>query len=408
MPGGPPLGDPPLTGGDRPRRPGPGTRAVHPTRPAPQDGVPIAPVIDPSSTYAFDDVDAFAKASEEKTGAGYVYTRWANPTVDAFASAVGDLEEAAASDAMSSGMAAISSVYLALCSAGDRVVTARQLYGGTHSLFTDLLPRYGIEADFFDVGDFAGIEGALTGAKALHCETIGNPRVRVADIASLAELARAADVPLVVDNTFASPVLCRPLTLGASIVVHSATKAIGGHHDLIGGVICADDPALLARIQELTRETGPTMSPFTAWLALRGLATIHLRVSRACDSALEVARFLEAHPKVDTTSFPALDSSPDRALCDRMLGGRGGSVIGFDVAGGRAQASEFQARLRLISRAASLGGTHSLIVHAASVTHTQLTGEQLREAGISEGFCRLSIGLEDPEDLIADLDQALA
>jgi methionine-gamma-lyase len=305
-------------------------------------------------------------------------------------------------------MAAISSVYMALCSSGDRVVTARQLYGGTHSLFSDLLPRYGIEAAFFDVDDFAGIEQALAGAKALHCETIGNPAVRVANIPRLAELARAAGVPLVVDNTFASPILCRPLTLGASIVVHSATKSIGGHSDLMGGVICVDDPSLLRTIQELTRETGPTLSPFNAWLALRGLSTIHLRVERACDSALKVARFLEQHPEIEDVFYPALDASPDKALCDSMLGGRGGGTLGFDVRGGRSRTSEFQARLQVILRAASLGGTHSLIVHAASVTHTQLDPEQLDAAGISEGFCRLSIGLEDPEDLIADLDQALS
>jgi cystathionine beta-lyase/cystathionine gamma-synthase len=336
-----------------------------------------------------------------------VYTRWANPTVDAFAAAVGDLEGAAASDGFSSGMAAISSIYLALCGSGDRIVTARQLYGGTHSLFSDRLPRYGIETTFCDVDDYDAIEAALPGAKALHCETIGNPRVRMADIPRLAALARAARLPLVVDNTFASPILCRPLELGASIVMHSATKFIGGHHDLMGGVICVADPALLATIQDLARETGPTMSPFNAFLAMRGLATIHLRVQRSSESALEVARFLEGHPEIENVSYPALDSSPDKALCDSLLGGRGGGTLGFDVAGDRERASEFQARLRLIKRAASLGGTHTLVVHAASITHTQLSAEELRAAGISEGFCRLSIGLEDVDDLIADLDQAL-
>lgn len=365
-------------------------------------------MIDPSSTYAFDDVDAFATASEKKVGAGYVYTRWANPTTDAFATAVADLEGAVAAESFATGMAAISSIYLALSRSGDRIVTARQLYGGTHFLFADRLPRYGIETTFCDVDDHEAIAAALPGAKALHCETIGNPRVRVADISRLAAMARAAGVPLVVDNTFASPVLCRPLELGASIVMHSATKFIGGHHDLMGGVVCVDDAALLATIQELTRETGPTMSPFNAFLALRGLATMHLRVERSSDSALQVARFLEDHPAVEAESYPALESSPDRALCDSLLGGRGGGTLGFDVAGGRARAAEFQARLRLIQRAASLGGTHSLIVHAASITHTQLSPDELRAAGISEGFCRLSVGLEDVDDLIADLDQALA
>jgi cystathionine beta-lyase/cystathionine gamma-synthase len=190
--------------------------------------------------------------------------------------------------------------------------------------------------------------------------------------------------------------------------VHSATKFIGGHHDLMGGVICVDDPALLATIQDLTRETGPTMSPFTAFLAMRGLATVHLRVERASRSALRLARFLEDHPAIESVSYPALDRSVDKALCDSILGGLGGGTMGFDVTGGRDRASELQARLQVIKRAASLGGTHSLIVHAASITHTQLTAEELHAAGISEGFCRFSVGLEDVDDLMADLDQALA
>ena len=401
MPGSPPLEPEPTTERSL------GTRAVHTPVVPPQDGVPVAPVLDQSSSYWFSDTETFAKASKERVGAGYVYTRWANPTIDAFEAAVADLEGAADAEAFSTGMAAIAAIFLALCSAGDRVVAARQLYGNSYSLMTTRLPRYGVSAEFFDVDDYDGIEAALDGAQLLYCESIGNPAVRVADLPRLARIAQAARVPLVVDNTFASPVLCRPLEHGASIVVHSATKFLGGHHDLMGGIVCGD-PATLSPIKELARDIGPTLAPFNAWLALRGIATIHLRVERSSQSALEVARMLRDHPQINEVWYPGLDGDVSKPLADELLGGRGGGTLGFDVAGGRDRAQRFQQALRLIRPAASLGGTHSLIVHAASVTHTQLTADELTAAGISEGFCRLSIGLEDANDLIADLDQALS
>jgi cystathionine gamma-synthase/O-acetylhomoserine (thiol)-lyase len=359
-----------------------------------------------SSTYWFDDTAQFALASKEKIDAGYVYTRWANPTIDAFEAAVADLEGTESAEAFATGMSAISSVFLALCSQGDRIVAAKQLYGNSYSLLAQRLPRYGIETDFFDVDDLDGIKAALPGAKALYCETIGNPIVKVASLDRLGEVARDAGVPLIVDNTFASPVLCRPAEFGASIVVHSATKFIGGHHDLMGGVVCTDD-ATMSELRAITRDLGPTISPFNAWLCLRGLATIHLRVERSSDSARRIAEALEARDDVDSVAYGALASSPDHDACSRVLAGRGGGTLGFDVAGGRERASRFQEELRLILPAASLGGTHSLIVHAASVTHTQLSPQELAAAGIPEGFCRLSVGLEDPDDLIQDLGDAL-
>lgn len=382
------------------------TRAVHPPKPPPQPGEAIAPVIDQSSTYAFDDSDAFAQASADKVGSGYVYSRWANPTTDAFAAAMADLEGTEEAEAFSSGMAAISAAFLSLCLPGDRIVSARQLYGGTHSLTAGLLPRFGIETTLCDVDDYDRIKVELQGAKLFYCETIGNPAIRVADLQRLGELANDAGVPMVVDNTFASPVLCRPASYGATVVVHSATKYIGGHHDLIGGVMCADHETLL-KVREWTRELGPTLAPFNAWLCMRGIATMPLRVERSSETALAVARFLEGHAAVDAVYHPALESSPDKELCDRILGSRGGGTLAFNVAAGKEAAAGFQDRLRLIKPAASLGGSHSLIVHAASVTHTQLNDEELGAAGISPGFCRLSIGLEDSGDLIDDLDQAL-
>ncbi|MDQ4095252.1 MAG: aminotransferase class I/II-fold pyridoxal phosphate-dependent enzyme [Actinomycetota bacterium] len=362
--------------------------------------------VDFSTTYAFDDASEFAVASRDKAGSGYVYTRWANPTIDAFAVAVADLEGSESALAFASGMAAISCVFLGHCKAGDRIVAARQLYGGTHALLDQVLPRYGIRAETFDVHDLDGIEKSLDGAKLLYCESIGNPRVVVADIPELARLARGRGVPLVVDNTFASPILCRPIELGATASIHSATKFLGGHHDLMGGVVCADD-AFLEPVREISYELGPTLSPFNAWLALRGIQTLALRVERTSENALAVARALSDHSDVSAVWYPALDSDASKPLADSVLGGRGGGTLGFDVIGGRERTARFQEALRLVAPAASLGGTHSLIVHAASVTHTQLDPEQLEAVGISEGFCRMAVGIESAAEIIEDLDQAL-
>lgn len=382
------------------------TRSVHPPRLDPQEGEPIAPLLDLSTTYSFSDTDLFAAASRVKVGEGYVYARWANPTVDAFEAAVADLEGAPAAEAFSSGMAAIACTFLALCRAGDRIASARQLYGNTYSLLTERLPKYGIDTTFAELDDYGALEDACADAKLLYCETIGNPSMRVADIERLAKIAEAAEIPLVVDNTFASPALCTPLSLGASVVVHSATKYLGGHHDLLGGIVCARAP-VMTEIRSITRDFGPTFAPFSAWLALRALPTLELRVTRSSDSALRIAEFLEAHPAITAVHYPGLPGSPDHGLAETLLGGRGGGTLAFDVAGGRERATAFQQRLELIAPAASLGGHHSLIVHAASITHTQLSPEELRAAGISEGYCRLSVGLEDLDDLIGDLEQAL-
>jgi cystathionine beta-lyase/cystathionine gamma-synthase len=388
------------------QRRGLGTRSVHPPEPPRQEGDPLAPVLDPSSTYSFDDTAAFAKASAEKVGAGYVYTRWANPTVDAFEAAVAELEGANGAEAFSSGMAAISTTLLALCSKGDRIVAAKQLYGGTYSLLAHQLPRFGIETTFVGVHDHSAIAHELKGASVLYCETLGNPRIELADLPTLADLATKAGVPLIVDNTFASPILCRPIELGATATLHSATKFLGGHHDLVGGIAVANPP-ILERIRDLGRDLGGTMSPFNAWLALRGIATLHLRVARSSETAVRIARRLEQHSAIDAVFYPGLETDPGYVLAERLLGGPAGGTLGFDVKGGRDRAGRFQDALRLIKPAASLGGTHSLIVHAASVTHTQLNADELAAAGISEGFCRLSVGLEDYEDLISDIERAL-
>lgn len=318
-----------------------------------------------------------------------------------------DLEGTEGAEAVASGMGAISSVFLALCSSGDRIVATRQLYGNTYSLLQERLPRYGITTIFCDHDDHSAIAAALDGAKILYCETIGNPKVQVADLALLATLADEADIPLVVDNTFATPALCRPVDHGASIVVHSATKFIGGHHDLLGGVVCAS-AQMLEPVAAVARDLGPTLAPFNAWLCSRGIATLPLRVERSSASALAVALALQRAEGINAVYYPGLESSPSYPLIGALLDRRGGGTLAFEVSGGRERAGAFQEALKLILPAASLGGTHSLIVHPAGVTHTQLGPAELASAGISEGLCRLSVGLEHPGDLIADLDSALA
>lgn len=382
------------------------TRAVHPPELEPEPGQPISPLLDLSSTYSFENADEFARASQAKVGAGYVYSRWANTTVDLFEAAVADLEGTDEAEAFSSGMAAISSVCLALCETGDRIVAARQLYGTTFALLAQRLPRYGIETTFCELDDYDSIARVLPGSKLLYCETIGNPRIQVADLEQLAALAAEAGVPLVVDNTFASPVLCRPFEFGARVALHSATKFLGGHHDLLGGVVCGDPP-VVDRVRAVARDFGPTLAPFNAWLALRGMATLHLRVIRSSESALILARALAEHPQIGAVHYPTLPSDPYRSLAEKQLSGMGGGTLGFEVAGGRERAKRFQDGLALVQPAASLGGSHTLLVHSASVTHTQLSPRELEEAGISEGFCRLSVGLEDPGDVLADLTRAL-
>ncbi len=318
-----------------------------------------------------------------------------------------DLEDTEAAEAFASGMGAISSIFLGLCSSGDRIVATRQLYGNTYSLLQERLPRYGITTTFCDHDDHSAVAAALDGAKFLYCETIGNPKVQVADLAHLATLADEAGIPLVVDNTFASPALCRPVEHGASVVVHSATKFIGGHHDLLGGVVCAT-AQMLEPMAAVGRDLGPTLAPFNAWLGLRGIATLPLRVERSSATALAVARTLQRCEGIDAVYYPGLESSPSYPLIGALLNGSGGGTLAFEVCGGRRRAGAFQEALELILPAASLGGTHSLIVHAAGVTHTQLGPAELASAGISDGLCRLSVGLEDPGDLIADLAGALA
>ena len=382
------------------------TRAVHGV----PDQVDVAPdpVVEPiqqSVSFAFESADEFADVTNRRR-TGYSYGRLENPTQEALARVVADLEGAEAGLALASGMAALHAAVLAQLRAGDHVVAARALYGSTVALLRRVLPRYGIRADSCDCTDPAALKRALLPeTRVVLCETIANPTLVLADLEELAGLCHAAGARLVVDNTFASPYLCNPLSKGADLVMHSATKYLGGHGDVIAGVL-AGNKSLIDEVRALTVDVGGICSPFGAWLCLRGIRTLAVRMERHCQSALYIAQRLQGDARVERVSYPGLDSFPQRELARRQLR-LGGGMVAFELRGGLEAGRRFMDRLKLVRRAGSLGAVHSLLLHPASTSHRQLSPDELRAAGIPAGFVRLSIGLEDAEDLMADIDQAL-
>jgi len=377
---------------------------------------------------------------------GNIYTRIMNPTTDVFERRIAALEGGVAAVATGSGQAAQTLALLNLARAGDNIVASSSLYGGTHSLFANTLPRLGITTRFVPGSDVAAIAAAIDDrTKAVYVETIGNPRLDVPDFTAIAAVAHAAGVPLVVDNTFATPILCRPIEHGADIVVHSATKWIGGHGTSIGGVVVDSgrfDWAASPRFREffvepepayhglrfseafgdlnganvafavrlrvlLLRDIGASLSPFNAFLFLQGLETLHLRLERHAANALAVARFLEQHPGVTWVSYPGLASHPSHAVAARYLRGGFGGVLAFGVAGGEPAALRVIGATRLFSLLANVGDAKSLVIHPWSTTHEQLTDTERHAAGVTPDLIRLSVGIEDIGDLIADLDRAL-
>jgi len=387
--------------------PGFSTRAVGGWRQTPEVGQhPASPPLYQSATFIFDDIDDFASVAQTKISGGYLYSRWANPTVDALGHVVSSLEGADATACFASGMGAIAGTLFSLLRSGDHIVAAAQLYGGTHGLFGSALARAGVSVTTADVADHAAIDGAFTPAtKVLYCETIGNPTMNVADLDALAAIARAHDATFVVDATFTPPVMLRPLEHDADLVCHSATKYLGGHGDVTGGVV-SGDAGRIAAIRHLAIDTGGQMAPFDAWLVARGVQTLVLRVERISQNAMALARALENHPAVSRVLYPGLESHPDHALGRKLLGDRFGGMLAFDV-GDAAAGRRFLERVQIASPAASLGGTKTLVVHPASVTHTQLTPEQRAAIGLTEGMVRVSVGIEDIDDLVADFEQAL-
>jgi methionine-gamma-lyase len=385
--------------------PGFATRAIHGAVTPPIDqAVPSAPIYQ-TATYRFDTSEAYAETIAFRRP-GYTYTRgYGNPTVEAFEAQIAGLEGTEAAFGFASGMAAIHTVVTSLVRSGDRIVAGSQLYGGAFHLFTEVLPRFGVRADLVDPRDLEAVRAALPGASLLYLETITNPAMSVADLPALGRLAVDAGVPAAVDNTFASPYLCNPAAYGFAYVIHSATKYLGGHHDMTGGVVCcsAEDRA---RLRATVIDTGGTMAPFEAWLAMRGTMTLPIRMDRHAANALALASFLEGHPKVARVHYPGLASHPDHVVAERVLRGAGG-MLALEVDGDVEAGMRVCDALELAWVATSLGGTHTLVGHAASTTHRQMDPDVRRAAGIADGLIRVSVGLEDVEDLIEDFDRAL-
>src|SRR3990170_1501991 len=391
---------------DEDRKLGFATRAIHGARTPPvEQETPSVPIYQ-TATFRFEDSEAYAETIGFRRP-GYTYTRgYGNPTLLAFETVMADLEGTGSAFSFASGMAAIHTVVTALAKAGDRIVASPELYGGAYSMFHKVLPRYGIDVTFVDPHDPDAVAEILPGAALFYVETIANPNVTVADLQALGGVCRNAGVPGVVDNTFASPALCTPARFGFDFVLHSATKYIGGHHDLTAGVVCCSEPEM-ARLRETVIETGGTMAPLEAWLAIRGLATLELRMERHSSNAHAIAAALQSHPKVEEVHYPGLPSHPQHEVALRQLTGGFGGMLAFEVRGGVEAGKRFCDALQLAWVATSLGGTTTLVGHAASTTHRQLDPEARRAAGIGDGLVRVSVGLEDPGDLLEDFERAL-
>jgi O-acetylhomoserine (thiol)-lyase len=392
-----------------------------------------------TTSFLFDNTDhAVRLCSLEEFG--NVYTRIVNPTTDVFEQRLAQLEGGVGSVALASGQAAVVYSVLTIASAGDHIVSSASLYGGTYSAFAYTLPKLGISVTFVDPSDPENFRRAITEkTKALFAETIGNPKVDVLDLEPVAAVAREAKIPLIVDNTLATPYLLRPFEFGANIVVHSATKFIGGHGTSIGGIIVdggnfdwaasgkfpdltEPEPAyhglrfverfgneayiIRARIRFL-RDLGAAPAPLNSWLFLQGLETLGLRLERHSQNALRVAEYLKAHPAVKWVSYPGLPGDPAHGRARKYLPKGAGAILTFGIEGGITAAKALIDKLRLFSLLANVGDAKSLVIHPATTTHQQLTPEQQRDAGVSDDTIRLSIGIENIEDIIADLDRAL-
>lgn len=386
---------------------GKSTRAIHAGQsPDPAFGA-LAPPIFQTSTFVFPSVQTGAArfAGEDP---GYIYTRLGNPTTRMLEDNVCAMEGGFGALATASGMAAVTSTYFALLSAGDHMVGTAAVYGPSRVIMEREFSRMGVKAAFVDTSDLAAVEAAFTPAtKVLYIETPANPTLKLTDIAACSQIAHRKGALLVVDNTFCSPYLQRPFEKGADVVVHSVTKFLNGHSDVVGGIIVASTQPLYARLRSCLLSLGGTMDPHQSWLVLRGTKTLAARIEWAQKSALAIAEVLEGHEKVEWIRYPGLKSHPQHDLARRQQDGPG-CIIAFGVRGGLEAGRRVMESVRLASLAVSLGGVETLIEHPASMTHAGMPRAGREAAGISDGLIRLSVGCENAEDIIADLKQALA
>ena len=404
----------------------------------------VAVPIYQTTSYAFDNTQHGADLFDLKV-AGNIYTRIMNPTQDVLEKRVAAMEGGVAGLALASGMAAITNAIQTIAEAGDNIVSASTLYGGTYNLFAHTLPQYGIDVRFADYRDPGAFEQLIDGrTKALFCESVGNPLGNITDFDQLAEIAHRHGVPLIVDNTVPSPCLCRPFEHGADIVVHALTKYLGGHGNSIGGIIVdsgkfpwAEHKAKFKRLNEPDvsyhgvvytealgpaayigrarvvplRNMGAAISPFNAFLILQGVETLALRMERICENAVKIAEFLKSHPKVGWVNYAGLKDHKDYPLVRKYMGGKASGILNFGVKGGpgdaKAAGGRFQDALQLVTRLVNIGDCKTLACHPATTTHRQLSPAELMKAGVSEDMIRLSVGIEHVDDLLADLDQAL-
>ncbi|MFD1938065.1 trans-sulfuration enzyme family protein [Nonomuraea mangrovi] len=384
----------------------PETRAVHIPKPVISGSVPISVPIYQTSGFVFDDPEVFADGMGRPDGA-FVYGRLSNPTVRSLEEAVAGLEGGVAAVATASGMGAINSVLLGLLKPGDHLIAQKALYGGTAAMINDLVSRFGITVSHVPEDDPAALRAAVRPeTKLVYLETIANPVCQVADLPAMCAAAKDLGLLSVVDNTFASPLLCRPLEHGADIVVHSTTKYLSGHTDVLGGIAVFADEELYRKVWHFAIELGSTPDPFAAWLTLRGMQTLPLRMERHCANTRVLATRLAEHPAVSAVHWPGLPSHPSHDVAVKLLPEFGG-VFSFDLIGGRAAGEKFMASLKLALLAPSLGGVETLVLHPATTSHRSLSAEELGRHGISEGTVRVAVGIEHAEDLWADFTQAL-
>lgn len=398
------------------RKPGENTRAVHlPDAPTPNERA-VGMAVWRSSTFEFDDSQSYADVLGDRRP-GYSYSRIDNPTVDAFAAGLAALEGAnldheVRGQAFASGMAAITGAFMAHTRQGAHVVASSAVYGGTFGLLSGVLARFGVETDFVDITDLDQVRAAMRpNTQVVYAETLANPTMVVADLPELAEIAHDAGARLFVDSTFASPVVCRPLEHGADLVIHSATKYIGGHSDVTGGVV-AGRPEVVDPVRKVRVDTGGSLAPDDAFLLRRGLETLPLRVRRQNATAMVYAATIARHAGVARVDYPGLTEHPGHEAARRLFdsgpeGTRFGAVVTVTPEGGYDAGMRLADGLSLVKVAASLGGTHTMVSHVASTTHRQMDESQLKAAGIDPGAVRVSIGLEDAEDLIADTMRSL-
>ena len=416
-----------------------GTRALHAGQhPDSATGSRAVPIYQTSS-YVFDSTEHAANLFGLKE-MGNIYTRLGNPTTGVLEERLAELDGGIGALAVASGMSAIFMSILNLAKAGDNIISTSCLYGGTYNLFHHILPRMGITVKFVDSSDPQNIAAAVDDkTRAVYSETIGNPKNNVDDFEAIAAVAHANGLPYIVDNTVATPALFRPIEHGADIVVYSLTKFIGGHGTSIGGAVVdsgrfdwssgrfeeftTPDPSyhglvyhdvlgaaayILKMRITLLRDLGPALSPFNSFLFLQGLETLHVRMPRHCENALGVALFLKTHPAVSWVNYPGLEDHPDYARAQRYLPSGQGAILGFGIKGGAEAGAKFIDNVKLASHLANVGDAKTLVIHPASTTHQQLTPEEQLSAGVSEDYVRMSVGIEDIADILADLDQALA